>query len=128
MRFDSVAIINFKSIGEYEQSKVIIEPDVTAIIGKNESGKSNIIEALSYQSIKKITEEAFQRDNINRNKKKGIALKTYKTSINMNQKAFYNDYLYGNKKKIQGQEIDQKFLPYYKEIYGDGEATPEKDE
>ena len=67
-------------------------------------------------------------DNINRNKKKGIALKTYKTSINMNQKAFYNDYLYGNKKKIQGQEIDQKFLPYYKEIYGDGEATPEKDE
>ena len=67
MRFDSVAIKNFKSIGEYEQSKVIIEPDVTAIIGKNESGKSNIIEALSYLSFKKITEEAFQRDNINRN-------------------------------------------------------------
>ena len=64
-------------------------------------------------------------DNINRNSKKFSTLKTYKTTTNFNQKAFYNDYLYGNKKKIQGQEIDQKFLPYYKEIYG--EATPEKD-
>jgi len=63
-------------------------------------------------------------DNINKNKKIGIN-KSYKININLNQKAFYNEYLYGNKKKIQGQEIDQKFLPYYKEIYG--EATPEKD-
>jgi hypothetical protein len=63
-------------------------------------------------------------DNINRNKNIGT-LKTFKTANNLNQKMFYNDYLYGNKKKIKGQEIDQKFLPYYKEIYG--EATPEKD-
>ena len=63
-------------------------------------------------------------DNINRNKNIGT-LKTYKTANNFNQKMFYNEYLYGNKKKIKGQEIDQKFLPYYKEIYG--EATPEKD-
>ena len=63
-------------------------------------------------------------DNLNRNRKIEIS-KNYKTTTNLNQKAFYNDYLYGNKKKIQGQEIDQKFLPYYKEIYG--EATPEKD-
>jgi hypothetical protein len=63
-------------------------------------------------------------DNINRNKRIGLS-KNYNTTSNLNQKAFYNDYLYGNKKKIQGQEIDQKFLPYYKEIYG--EATPEKD-
>ena len=63
-------------------------------------------------------------DNINRNKKSGL-LRNYKTVNNINQKAFYNEYLYGNKKKIQGQEIDQKFLPYYKEIYG--ETTPDKD-
>jgi hypothetical protein len=63
-------------------------------------------------------------DNINRNKRIGLS-KNYNTTSNLNQKAFYNDYLYGNKKKIQEQEIDQKFLPYYKEIYG--EATPEKD-
>lgn len=67
MRFDSVTIKNFKSIGEYEQSRIIIEPDVTAIIGKNESGKSNIIEALSFISFTKTMENAFQRDNINRN-------------------------------------------------------------
>ena len=63
-------------------------------------------------------------DNINRNKNIGT-LKTFKTANNLNQKMFYNEYLYGNKKKIKGQEIDQKFLPYYKEIYGD--TTPEKD-
>ena len=63
-------------------------------------------------------------DNINRNKNIGT-LKTYKTANNFHQKMFYNEYLYGNKKKIKEQEIDQKFLPYYKEIYG--EATPEKD-
>ena len=63
-------------------------------------------------------------DILNRNKNIGT-IKNFKTVSNLNQKAFYNDYLYGNKKKIQGQEIDQKFLPYYKEIYG--EATPEKD-
>ena len=58
-------------------------------------------------------------DNINKNKKEGIS---YKLS---NQKYFYKEYLYGNKKKIKGKEIDQKFLPYYKEIYG--ETTPAKD-
>ena len=65
-----------------------------------------------------------QVDTLNRNKNIGT-IKNFKTLSNLNQKAFYNDFLYGNKKKIQGQEIDQKFLPYYKEIYG--EATPEKD-
>ena len=80
-------------------------------------GKENI--QLNTGKVNKIL------DNINRNTKKFSTLKTYKTSTNFNQMAFYNDYLYGNKKKIQGQEIDQKFLPYYKEIYG--ETTPEKD-
>lgn len=67
MRFDSITIKNYKSIGEYEQSKIIIEPTVTAIIGKNESGKSNVIEALSHISFTKTMEKAFVRDNINRN-------------------------------------------------------------
>ena len=79
-------------------------------------GKENILS--NTEKVNKLL------DNINRNKKSEI-IKNYKTASNFNQKSFYNDYLYGNKKKIQGQEIDQKFLPYYKEIYG--EATPEKD-
>ena len=79
-------------------------------------GKENILS--NTEKVNKLL------DNINRNKKSEI-IKNYKTASNFNQKTFYNDYLYGNKKKIQGQEIDQKFLPYYKEMYG--EATPEKD-
>ena len=79
-------------------------------------GKENILS--NTEKVNKLL------DNINRNKKSEL-IKNYKTASNFNQKTFYNDYLYGNKKKIQGQEIDQKFLPYYKEIYG--EATPEKD-
>lgn len=67
MRFDSITIKNYKSIGEYEQSKIIIEPTVTAIIGKNESGKSNVIEALSHISFTKTMDKAFANDNINRN-------------------------------------------------------------
>ena len=48
MHIHSVKLINFKSIGDYPESEVILEPRVTAIIGKNESGKSNVLEGLSY--------------------------------------------------------------------------------
>ena len=44
----SVKLINFKSIGDYPEAEVILEPGITAIIGKNESGKSNVLEGLSY--------------------------------------------------------------------------------
>ena len=46
MYYHSVIVHNYKSIGE-KQAEIIIEPGITAIIGKNESGKSNIIDALS---------------------------------------------------------------------------------
>ena len=39
MYVHSVKLINYKSIGNYTESEIIIEPRVTAIIGKNESGK-----------------------------------------------------------------------------------------
>lgn len=48
MYIHSVKLINFKSIGDYSEVEVILEPRVTAIIGKNESGKSNVLEGLSY--------------------------------------------------------------------------------
>lgn len=47
MYVHSVKLVNYKSIGDYAESEVIIEPRVTAIIGKNESGKSNILEGIS---------------------------------------------------------------------------------
>lgn len=51
MYIHSVKLINFKSIGDYPEAEVILEPRVTAIIGKNESGKSNVLEGLSYIKI-----------------------------------------------------------------------------
>lgn len=47
MYIHSVKLINYKSIGDYDESKIILEPRITAIIGKNESGKSNLLEGLS---------------------------------------------------------------------------------
>ena len=47
MIVESITINNFKSIGN-ECNTIIVEPNITALIGKNESGKSNILEALSY--------------------------------------------------------------------------------
>ena len=62
----SVQMINFKSIWETD-NEIIIEPHVTAIIGKNESGKSNVLEGLSYLSLIGNMNAAFTNDNINRN-------------------------------------------------------------
>lgn len=45
MRIQSVKINNYKSLGE--ENNLIYFSDTTCIIGKNESGKTNIIEALS---------------------------------------------------------------------------------
>lgn len=47
MYIHSVKLINYKSIGDYPESEIILEPGITAIIGKNESGKSNVIDGLS---------------------------------------------------------------------------------
>ena len=46
MYYHSVTMNNYKSIGD-AQAEIIIEPGIAAVIGKNESGKSNIIYALS---------------------------------------------------------------------------------
>lgn len=47
MYVHSVKLVNYKSFGDYAENEVIIESGVTAIIGKNESGKSNILEGIS---------------------------------------------------------------------------------
>ena len=109
------SLINEKVLPEEIKKECITELKKIETIAKRK-GKENI--QSNTDKINKII------DSINRNKNIST-LKTYKTATNFNQKMFYNEYLYGNKKKIKGQDIDQKFLPYYKEIYG--EATPEKD-
>lgn len=47
MYVHSVKLINYKSFGDYKENEVIIEPRITAIVGKNESGKSNVLDGLS---------------------------------------------------------------------------------
>ena len=71
MYIHSVKLINFKSIGDYPESEVILEPRVTAIIGENESGKSNVLEGLSYIDFLKPNQAAFIEGVINRNSASG---------------------------------------------------------
>lgn len=67
MYIHSVELINFKSIGDYPESKIILEPKITAIIGKNESGKSNVLDGLSKINFLKANKEAFSAEVVNRN-------------------------------------------------------------
>lgn len=66
MYVHSVKLVNYKSIGDYAESEIIIEPRVTAIIGKNESGKSNILDGLSLIKFTERNSSAFGTDIINR--------------------------------------------------------------
>lgn len=66
MYVHSVKLVNYKSIGDYPESEVIIEPRVTAIIGKNESGKSNILDGLSRISFTTRNPDAFSAAIVNR--------------------------------------------------------------
>ena len=67
MYVHSVRLANFKSIGDYPESEIILEPRVTAIIGKNESGKSNVLDGLSMIDFLKSVTGAFSADIVNRN-------------------------------------------------------------
>lgn len=66
MQLHSIKLVNYKSIGT-NLNEIIIEPNITAIIGKNESGKSNIIEGLSHINILGNMQNAFNVENANRN-------------------------------------------------------------
>ena len=46
MKIKKITIRNFKSIGE-SRNQIHLEDGVTALIGKNESGKSNVLEAIN---------------------------------------------------------------------------------
>ena len=61
----SIKIINYKSVGT-QKNELILEPKITAIIGKNESGKSNIIEALSKINLLGFNKEAFTSQTNNK--------------------------------------------------------------
>ncbi|MCY1152616.1 MAG: AAA family ATPase [Sphaerochaetaceae bacterium] len=65
MIIKSIQINNYKSIG-MEQNKLILSETLTPLIGKNGSGKSNIINALSEIDLKNKMNKAFIDINLNR--------------------------------------------------------------
>ncbi len=66
MYVHSVKLVNYKSFGDYNENEVIIEPRITAIIGKNESGKSNVLDGLSRIWFRGRNQDAFQPNIVNR--------------------------------------------------------------
>ena len=73
MIIHSVKLCNYKSIGDID-NEIIIENGVTTIIGKNESGKSNILDGLSKISFTETMVEAFRLNNKNRSLPDGISI------------------------------------------------------
>lgn len=67
MYVHSVKLVNFKSFGDYQENEIILEPKVTAIIGKNESGKSNVLDGLSRINFFEVNTPSFNLDIANRN-------------------------------------------------------------
>jgi AAA15 family ATPase/GTPase len=47
MLIHKIQIKNYKSFGDDDRNKLYLEPDVTTIIGKNESGKSNLLTGMA---------------------------------------------------------------------------------
>lgn len=89
MYVHSGKLTNFKSFGDYKENEVIVEPRITAIVGKNESGESNVLDGLSQIRFRIRNNAAFNQDNINRNSTTGtenkysIVLKPTSNDINM---------------------------------------------
>lgn len=72
MRITKITINNFNSIGSTKNT-LVLERDVTALIGKNESGKSSILDAIN--SIRFTSKLPHLSANINRQEKgKGVAI------------------------------------------------------
>lgn len=66
MKIHSVRLKNYKSFGN-KNNEIIFDKDITTIIGKNESGKSNLVEGLSHISVMNSMDAAFNKNNLNRN-------------------------------------------------------------
>lgn len=83
MKIKEVKINNYKSLGT-TNNRIILN-DVTCIIGKNESGKTNIIEALSYIKMRDaMSEECFKKNNRINNEEISLVflLEPYKSEKN----------------------------------------------
>ena len=98
MRISSVIINNYKSIGT-QKNTLLLEDDVTALIGKNDSGKSNVLEILGGISFSHYILDEFYKYNNGSSEEKlslTVELKFTKKEISL-LKEFKNlneDYTY----------------------------------
>lgn len=89
MYVHSVKLVNFKSFGDYPENEVILEPRITAVIGKNESGKSNVLEGISQIELLSNQASAFADTVANRGCESGenieyhIVLKPTQTDVKL---------------------------------------------
>lgn len=70
----SVKLVNFKSFGDYAENEIKAESDITAIIGMNESGKSNVIDGLSRINFFGMNTEDFTEKVLNRSMPSGTPI------------------------------------------------------
>ena len=90
MYIHSVKLVNYKSIGDYDEAEVILEPTVTAIVGKNESGKSNVLDGLSQIDFIGNKATAYAPEKLNRTASDGsqiryiITIKPSSTDVVLN--------------------------------------------
>lgn len=75
MYVHSVKLVNYKSIGDYSENEILLEPKITTIIGKNESGKSNIVEGMSKIKFRYKNSNVFEGDIVNRNSSIGTEIR-----------------------------------------------------
>ncbi|KGP73715.1 AAA family ATPase [Pontibacillus yanchengensis] len=84
MKIVGFNINNYKSLGSKE-NYLSVEPKVTALIGKNESGKSNILEAVGNLSFEKLISSSYF-NNTNRGASGDVSiivhLKYYQSELN----------------------------------------------
>ena len=121
MYVHSVKLVNFKSFGDYAENEFILEPRITAIIGKNESGKSNVLDGLARISFTGRNPHAFSTEIVNRNCPSGTEnryLLTLKPTMEDTLLGLSGDTvieIYKNGYSLQGS-----FLSYYlQEVFHD---------
>lgn len=121
MYVHSVKLINYKSFGDYAENEIILEPRVTAIIGKNESGKSNVLDGLRRIGFTTRYSDAFGDEIVNRNCPSGNEnryLIILKPTDDEALKGISGDTVVEIHKN--GYILQGSFLSYYlKEIYPD---------
>lgn len=107
MKLICCKINNYKSLSD--EKNIIYLNDLTVILGKNESGKSNIIEAISNIDFIGYTENEFFK-NKNRKSNKDVSIElTFRTTKTDLETSKYKNEIVVNVESADVCKIDEKF-------------------